>query len=310
MTKRNIYQEVTDQIIKALENGVVPWVKPWDPSSGLPINAVSRRAYRGINVPLLWVAAMEKNFSSDKWLTFKQAKDSGGAVRGGEKGTKVILWKPVKSKDDENSGNEKERFYPIVRSFTVFNVAQIDGLPLTKEKPVVWEPDALADQFLSLADVQHGGGRAFYAPTPDIVQLPHKASFDDAAGYYSTALHELVHWTGHTDRLNRLEKTPHGSPDYAREELTAEMGCAFLSATVGIKGNLQHPEYLGNWLKVLKGDNRAIFRAASKAQQAVDFLKEKRGKSAVSATLERLQTVQKVLPATGPSENVEAATAA
>jgi len=306
--RRNVYQEVTDQIVAALEKGVVPWVKPWDADSGLPVNAISGRTYRGINVPLLWAAAMDRNFKFDRWLTFKQAKDAGGNVRGGEKGTRIVLWKPIESKEDD-SVDEKKRTFPMVRSFTVFNVAQVDGLPPVKDKPQVWEPDVLAEQYLSLAKVQHGGGRAFFAPGPDIIQLPTRSSFPDSGSYYSTALHELVHWSGHKSRLDRVTKTPYGSPDYAREELVAEMGSAFITAEVGIKGKTEHPEYMAEWLKLLGSDNRVIFQAASKAQQAVDYLREKREKQTVKQALEGVQRVVASCPDTGPQENTSSVAA-
>ena len=304
---RNIYQDVTDQIIAALEKGVVPWVKPWDASSGLPVNAITGRSYRGINVPLLWASAIDRNFKFDRWLTFKQAKDAGGNVRGGEKGTRVVLWKPVESKEDEGSVDNKKRFFPLVKSFTVFNVVQVDDLPPVKEKPLVWEPDILAEQYLSLAKVQHSGGRAFFAPGPDIIQLPVQSSFPDSGSYYSTALHELVHWSGHDSRLDRLSKTPYGSPDYAREELVAEMGSAFLTAEVGIEGKTKHPEYMAEWLKLLGSDNRVIFQAASKAQQAVDFLRENREKQTVKQALEGLHRVATSCPNTRPTQELAAA---
>ena len=307
-TKRDLYREVTDQIIAKLEKGVVPWVKPWDSESSLPVNAVSGRNYRGINVPLLWAEAMEKGYQSDRWATFKQAKEAGGNVKRGEKGTTIVFWKPVESKEEEIQ-DDKKRFFPLLRAFTVFNVAQVDGLPPIKEKPVVWEPDVLADQFLSLANVQHGGGRAFFAPTPDIIQLPSRSSFPDHGSYYATALHELVHWSGHDSRLNRLSKTPYGSPDYAREELVAEMGSAFLTADAGIEGKTEHPEYLAEWLKILGSDKKAIFQAASKAQAAVDYLREEREKQTVKAVLESSQRVINSPPDTGPQENTSSVAA-
>ena len=307
-TKRDLYQEVTDQIIAKLEKGVVPWVKPWDSESSLPVNAVSGRNYRGINVPLLWAEAMEKGYQSDRWATFKQAKEAGGNVKRGEKGTTILFWKPVESKEEEIQ-DDKKRFFPLLRAFTVFNVAQVDGLPPVKERAVVWEPDVLADQFLSLAKVQHGGGRAFFAPTPDIIQLPARSSFPDSGSYYATALHELVHWSGHDSRLDRLSRTPYGSPDYVREELVAEMGSAFLTSEAGIEGKTEHPEYLAEWLKILGSDKKAIFQAASKAQAAVDYLREEREKQTVKAVLESSQRVINSPPDTGPQENTSSVAA-
>ena len=305
---KKLYEEVTQKMVAALENGVVPWIKPWDATSSLPTNIKTKRPYRGVNIALLWLSAMDRGFSTDRWLTFKQAKEVGGIVKGGEKGTRVVLWKPPTQSRNENDVDVPEkRVFPLVRSFTVFNEAQIDGLPKAKVKPVIWEPEELAEQFLSLADVQYGGDRAFFSPDKDIIQLPAKNSFSDTAGFYSTSLHEITHWTGHSDRLDRLEKTPYGSPEYAREELVAEMGAAFLCAETKIPGNLQHPEYLSHWLKILKKDSRAIFQAASKAQQAVDLLKDAREKQTVKTALERAQRVRAFRPDTCPAQESVAA---
>ena len=305
--RRDLFQEVTDGIVAALEKGVPPWSRPWDPGSGLPSNAISKRPYRGINVPLLWVASMDKGYSTDRWMTFKQAQEAGGHVESGEKGTRVILWKPVPIKGEVSENVEKSKTVPIIRSFILFNEAQVEGLPPKKEKPLIWETDDLAEQYLSLAEVQYGGGRAFYAPSPDLIQLPPRNAFEESGGFWSTALHELIHWTGHSDRLDRKSDGGHGSSGYAVEELVAEMGCAFLTAEIGIHGNFQHPEYLGHWLKVLKDDNRAIFRAASKAQAAFDFLKDIRENQTVRKALDRAQHVVTNNPETGQTQESVAA---
>ena len=305
--RRDLFKEVTDGIVTALENGVPPWVRPWDPGQGLPSNAISNRPYRGINVPLLWLASMDRGFSTDRWMTFKQAQEVGGHVKSGERGTRVILWKPVPIKDEVPVDSEKSKTIPIIRSFVVFNEAQVEGLPPRKEKLVIWESDDLAEQYLSLADVQYGGGRAFYAPSPDLIQLPPRNAFEESGGFWSTALHELVHWTGHSDRLDRKSDGGHGSPGYAVEELVAEMGAAFLTAEIGVPGDLQHPEYVGHWLKVLKDDNRAIFRAASKAQAAFDFLKDTREKQTVRKALDHTQHIVPNTLETGPTQESVAA---
>ena len=280
MTKarKNLYQEVTDNIIAALEDGVAPWVKPWDAKQGLPCNQASGRPYRGINIPILWTSAMNKGFASDRWMTFRQANQSGGSVKKDSKGTTVVFWKQMELADETACGQTEDkadqpRRIPMMRAFTVFNEEQISGISSEETtSPPSWEPNEEAERFMSRACIKHGGPRAFYSPDRDVIQLPPRDSFQDAASYHATALHELIHWTGHQSRLDRLKKTSFGSPDYAKEELTAEMGAAFLTASLGIQGNLQHPEYIASWLKALREDNRAIFRAASAGQAAVDFI--------------------------------------
>jgi antirestriction protein ArdC len=267
---RNIYQEVTDRIINALEQEMVPWQRPWADGNGMPHNLSTDRYYRGINVPLLWCSQFDRGFESDRWLTLRQANTLGARVKKGSKGTAIIFWKTRTIRVE--GADEPEATIPVARVYSVFNEDQIDGLPV-RDKPVAeWDPHVEAEKLMDRATVVHGGDRAFYAPNSDIIQLPPVEAFTDQGAYYSTALHELTHWTGHSSRLDRLKKGSTGGTDYAQEELVAEMGAAFLCAQLGIGGKLQHPEYIGHWLKVLKEDNRSVFRASSAAQKAVDYI--------------------------------------
>jgi len=271
---RDIYAEVTDSIIKALEAGTAPWVRPW--AGGGPRNAITGHEYRGLNVLLLSCRVMERGYADDRWLTFKQAQSNGGHVRKGEKSTMVTFWQFNKlAKKDAETGEETTRSVPLLRVYHVFNVAQCDGLTLKAPEANVFDltHDGARDTIAkSGAVVYHYGDRAFYDPAGDRIVLPQVEKFQDEAGYWTTALHELTHWTGHAKRLNRVFGKRFGDDAYAAEELVAEIGSAFLCARLKIAGRLQHPEYVASWLKVLKGDKRAIFTASSAAQKAADLL--------------------------------------
>jgi len=271
---KDLYQEVTDKILAQMEAGTAPWVRPWTGTEGgMPFNAVSGKAYRGINTMLLWSPV---GASGNAWLTYKQAADVGAQVRKGEKGSMIVFFKPW-SITDKNDPDSKARTVPILRSFTVFHTSQIDNLP-AKYLPVpvvaLPEPERIerAEKLMSQAIVNHGGDRAYYSTGTDAIQLPQIAQFVDVATYYATALHELTHWTGNKARLDREYGKRFGDTAYAREELVAEMGAAFLCAHAGIEGRMQHAEYLANWIQVLKNDKRAIVVAAGAAQKAADFV--------------------------------------
>jgi antirestriction protein ArdC len=274
---KDLYQEVTNKVIADLEAGVAPWVKPWQCSQkfgGQPYNAISGKPYRGINTLLLYAP----QFGSSAWMTYKQAHDVGANVRKGERGSMIVFYKPfvVEDKNAPIDGQEHTRTIPLLRMFHVFNIEQIDNLP-AKYAPKAddrteVERHAQAEAIMSQATVIHGGDRAFYGLLrDDAVHLPQPGVFRSMADYYGTALHELTHWTGAKHRLDREYGKRFGDSAYAREELVAEMGAAFLCAHCGIEGKLQHSEYIGNWLAVLKADKRAILIAAGAAQKAADF---------------------------------------
>jgi antirestriction protein ArdC len=274
-SQSDLYQSVTDRIIAALEAGTAPWVKPWrnDGSGGaLPHNAVTRRGYHGINVALLWMEEHARGYSSPQWLTFKQAADAGGHVRKGEKGTQIVFWQFRALKDRETG---EDRRVPMLKTYYVFNVAQCEDveLPSAKPRPVIGptEIDALIAK--TGADITHGGDRACYIPSRDAINMPNRAAFRSLEHYHGTLLHELTHWTAHAERCARDLSGRFGSQAYAAEELIAEMGSAFLCARLGVPHEqLQHADYLANWLQVLRDDNRAIFTAAKAAQTAADYV--------------------------------------
>ena len=242
VAQAEIYQQVTDQIIKQLERGVGEWRKGWSSiCSGLPRN-VAGRSYRGVNILLLWAAAQERGFDSSLWGTFNQWKKAGGHVKRGEKGTRIIFWRVVtESVTDPKTGQETEEQRFFCRQSVVFNMTQCAGDKLERFRTTRPSREFVgfgpAEEAISAtgADIRHMGSRAFYSPHSDFIQLPQKAAFDNESAYYSTALHELIHWSGHESRLNRLDKLGRfGDHAYAAEELVAELGAAFLAASLGI----------------------------------------------------------------------------
>ncbi|MEP9403651.1 ArdC family protein [Sphingomonas sp. VNH70] len=282
--RATLYDEVTGRIVAELEAGRFPWVQPWDAAAavpGLPRNASSGRAYSGINVLILWGEVIMRGYASQGWLTFRQALEAGGCVRKGERGTCVVFadrFTPEAEKERAAAEGGEARAVPFLKRFTVFNVAQCDGLPermLGRSPPLPpRELVPVAEALIEVcgADFRIGGAEAYYSPGDDYVRVPPQPAFRHQIDYYRTALHELGHWTGHATRLARDLSNPFGSAGYAREELVAELASAFLCAALGIEPSVRHADYLGSWLAVLRADNRAIFRAASLASKAADYL--------------------------------------
>jgi len=275
----DIYQSVTDSIIAALEAGVKPWSCPWQRvpgMSGLPSNYATGAAYSGMNIMLLWSSASEQGFNDSRWMTYKQAKAEGGQVRKGEHGTTAIFYTTLEKENDDGETD----YIPMLKTFTVFNVEQINGLPMSDEvvfPAVTFEPLPPAEALFlnSGATIIEKGQNAFFAPSTDEIHLPERRLFSDAANFYATGLHELIHWCGAKSRLNREMKGKFGSESYAFEELIAELGSAFLMADLGVVGEVQHESYIASWLKALKNDKRYIFKAASAASKAHRYLMDK-----------------------------------
>ncbi len=285
MATESTYERITNTIVKQLETGVAPWQRPWGSTSKLgPISRPIRdngQAYRGINVVQLWCEAADKGYSCPLWMTYQQAKDRGAHVRKGEKGTPVVYSSTFEKEVETIDGESAKVKIPFLRSYTVFNAQQIEGLDpaiLGIDRPTICTEgrDAKADAFLSRcgAEVRHGGDAAYYNPTTDHVQLPAFESFKSAHAYYSTWAHELIHWTGSDKRIGRTFGKRFGDEAYAIEELTAELGSAFLSADCGVsvEPREDHAAYLAAWLKVLKADARAIFAVAAAAEKAAAFV--------------------------------------
>lgn len=282
--RASLYAEVTARVIAELEQGRLPWVQPWDAAAcgcTMPANAMTGRRYSGINILILWAAVIEGRYASQRWLTYRQAQAAGGTVRKGERGTTVCYADRFTPKDEAERARDEEREarqLAFLKRFTLFNVEQCEGLPepLTElseavaETEIVPQVRALIDA--SGADFRVGGGEAYYSPGGDFVAVPPQGAFGEPINWYRTALHELGHWTGHRSRLDRNQRGRFGSADYAREELVAEMASAFACASLAIQPTVRHADYIGSWLAVLRDDERAIFRAASAASKAADYL--------------------------------------
>jgi len=282
----DIAQIITDRIIAELEKGSTPWVKPWKnlrgtPGDGMPYNPVSGTLYRGINH--FWLSMAQGSYTSPYWLTFKQAQSLGATVKAGSKGLPVVYWSVNKKESKDSAGETVTSAYAFIKHYYVFNVEQCDDLviPAIPEPP---KPDfdanpavmAIVDK-LELNGLTHAGNSAFYRPSRDEIVMPPMAAFNDADAYHATLLHESVHATGAHHRLDRdfSKAKRFGDEAYAFEELIAELGAAMLCAHVGVNGqglDSNHVAYIGNWLKVLKNDKKAILTAAAKAQQALDWL--------------------------------------
>jgi len=288
----DLYEQVTSQIIAALEAGTRPWSPSWATAT-LPLRS-NRIPYRGINIMLLWASTQLGGYSSPYWFTFKQAKELGGCVRKGEKGSMVVYSNTI-VRDGETDGDEK--VIPFLKRYVVFNLEQIDGLEDRYPAPALnvansdersIELDAAFERTgIALA---HGGHSAFYRPSTDSITLPAFGSFRSADAYYATLAHEMIHATGHKTRLGRDTLANYSTSDCerAKEELIAEIGAAYLCAALGTAAQERddHASYIASWLKVLRNDKRAIFKAATAAQAASDCVLALMGNHVVATDTE------------------------
>lgn len=288
--KKDIYTSVTAKIIADLEKGNLTWMKPWETApTGRPLRSYGM-PYQGVNVLILWMEAAEKGYTTPIWMTYKQAQELGGQVSKGQKGCQVVYANVYTKTETKETGEETERTIPFLKTYTVFNVEQIDGLPAHYyAKPEYTRNDKArieeAEHFFTAtgATIRHGGNKAYYSPALDAVQMPPFEAFHDAESYYSTLAHEVTHWTKHSTRLNREFEggKRFGEEGYAMEELVAELGAAFVCADLGIMPEPREDTaaYIQSWLKVLKDDKRAIFTAATHAQKAADFMHQHQSKA-------------------------------
>lgn len=285
--RKDVYETITAQIVADLESGIRPWLKPWSVehvagriTRPLRANGIP---YQGINVLMLWAAALERGYAAPFWMTFKQAVDLGAHVRKGEQGSLVVYADRIRrTETNAETGEDTETEIPFMKGYTVFNVDQIDDLPAhyyaapAPHSSTIQRIERAEAFFEALrAEVHHGGNRACYVISQDRIDLPPFEAFRDPESYYATRAHETIHWTRHESRLNReFGRKRWGDEGYAMEELVAELGSAFLSADLELTPEARddHAAYIGNWLEVLKRDKRAIFTAASYAQRAADFL--------------------------------------
>lgn len=289
----DLYQSITDRIVAQIEQGAADWRMPWHSRKHgateltLPRN-VAGRAYRSVNVPVLWTTAAALGYESPVWGTYKQWAERGAKVRKGEKATMVVFWKSRDIATENDDGETEAHRQLFAKAYFVFNAAQVDGYDAEKiGKPDASSEDLSESERIASADaffaatgstVRHGGNRAFYTSGGDFIQMPAFADFIDAQSYYSTLAHEHAHWTGAKARLDRDFSRRFGDQAYAFEELVAELGAAYLCAILGLSNEPRpdHAAYIASWLRVLKGDKKAIFMAASKAQAAADYLQSLR----------------------------------
>jgi antirestriction protein ArdC len=268
------YERITERIVSLLEQGTVPWHKPWQVKTGLPRNLITEKPYRGINPFLL----MAMGYESPHWLTFRQALQLGGNVKKGEKSCPVVFWKQLMVEDEKS---DKPHKIPLLRLYHVFNVSQCEGLKnpsAAKVEPfTVTKPAEIVANMPQPPTVKHGMTEAFYSPSDDTVGMPEPKRFDTDDAYHAALFHELVHATGHEKRLKRtsiVERNGFGSDPYCKEELIAELGSAFLCGQAGIVELTidNSAAYLQSWLKRLKEDKTLIVYAAAQAQKAADFV--------------------------------------
>ena len=310
MSAEEIYQAVTDRMVRALEQGVVPWRTPWTPA-GRPRSMSTGSAYRGVNTWLLALASREHGWQSPWFGTYRQVQEQGGQVRKGEKATLVTFWKTLDKQDrDPQTGEVTTRAIPMLRKFPVFNADQADGLPARfhpepgEERPIA-APQAVLDAYIGQPgaprlshDVQ---GQAYYDPAADQIRLPPMTGHRSPEHYYATAYHEAAHSTGHASRLNRDGITSadatFGSHEYGKEELVAQMAASMLCAETGIDTDeifQDSAAYIGSWLQTIKGDPRMVVSASAAAQKATDMITEP-----------SRQALQEAEPAARPAQDRE-----
>lgn len=286
-TRKDCYTEITNAILADLENGIHPWVRPWEPGAGTPCRPLRNTGepYRGINVLWLWSVAARRGYRSPYWFTYKQAVDLGAYVRKGEKSSPVVYSSLYLKTEDDDAREPEEKRIPFLKAYSVFNADQVEKLPerfIDTTPPAPRGPldipgaDRVREFFRNTrAQFRTDNEQAYYSVLEDAIYSPPLSAFPDADRFFSTLAHELTHWTGHPSRLPRkFPRAGIGLSNYAREELIAELGAAFLCADLGV--NLtprpDHADYIGDWLQVLRNDKRAIFHAAAVAQKATDFL--------------------------------------
>ncbi len=292
-----VYEIVTNRILEMLEKGVIPWARPWRGGELSPRSLMTGHAYRGINVLLTGC----QSYESPYWLTYRQALEVGAQVRRGEKGTPIVFWSTRGVEDQGGTQKEgKKKEIPIIRFYTVFNVAQVEGLKLSRktlypgtlaepQPPIEWA-ERIARDFKGCPEIREGMDHACYRPSDDVIEIPSRESFTSSEGYYSVLFHEMTHATGASGRLNRdtLRKiAAFGDHSYSQEELVAELGSAYLCAEAGIGARVieNQASYIDGWVRALKADSRAVITASAQAQKAVDWILEKRAVQESSETV-------------------------
>jgi antirestriction protein ArdC len=278
--KADVYEQITNTIVSAIEEGAGKYEMPWHTLSA-PLNAANRKPYRSVNVLMLWATAQKHAYTSNEWATYRQWQEAGAQVRKGERSTTVVFWKFYDRAEEqqEDSDAPEERPRCFARCYHVFNASQVDGyIPEIQEQLPESVRIQNADRFFASlpAVIKHGGDRAFYSPTGDFIQIPAFAQFKSPKGYVCTLAHECAHWSGAPPRLNRDLSGRFGDERYSMEELIAELTSCYICAELQIQSEprVDHAPYLSCWLRVLKSDKKAIFAAASKAQEAASYLQQ------------------------------------
>jgi antirestriction protein ArdC len=273
----DVFENITARIVALLEagktGGSITW-KGQGESGRIPYNIKTGAPYSGANVLSLWITSHEAGYGSNAWMTFKQARDLGGNVRKGEKGTVGIYFDKVERPDQASDSPDATVLVPFAKAFHLFNLDQVEGIPSPDPKES-WDPIARAEEVVakSGASIEEGGTRAYYSSKEDRIHVPDRGRFQSPENFYAVELHELTHWSGHGSRLARDLKNRFGSEAYAMEELVAELGAAFLCAETGVEGKLEHhANYVESWLRVLKHDKRAVVTAASAASKAATYV--------------------------------------
>jgi antirestriction protein ArdC len=276
----SVFEIITEKILSHLDNGVIPWRKPWTGKAGIPRNLVTGKPYRGINLFLL----MAECYSSPYWLTFRQVQDKGGSIKKGEKSSLVIFWKFREVEEiDKKTGEPEKKEIPMLRYYRIFNILQTEGMDYPQPEASInhLEPiaqaETLVEEYKDKPEIRHGFLRACYAPSEDLIKMPALNSFFNPEEYYSTLFHECVHSTGSPKRLDRptlTESQGFGSESYAQEELVAEMGAAFLCGISGISQTTieNSAAYIQGWRDTIAKDPKLVIMAAAQAQKAVSYI--------------------------------------
>lgn len=283
MSYKEVCEKITNLIVEKLEEGTVPWRKPWRVNDNqMPKNLVSDKSYSGINFFMLLVFG--SNYRSPYWITYKQARERGGFVKKGEKGLPIIYWNFVENLVENSNGDFDLEKVPFLKTYTVFNVEQCDGInyPEIKEvEKLQFEPIEKAEKIISCykdkPKIVFGGNRACYSSLKDLIKLPEKGNFFSIEEFYATYFHELVHSTGHESRLNRDTmkiSSYFDNQEYSKEELIAEMGASMLSGLSDVINPVieNSVSYLDGWIKALKEDSRLLIQAGAQAQKAVEYI--------------------------------------
>jgi antirestriction protein ArdC len=282
---RDLYQEATDRIIKALEAGTTPWQKPWESVDTGPLrNGASGNSYHGINTLMLYCSSLERGFTDPRWLSFKQCQQNGWKIKKGAKSERVYFYKPLEVDErdftgvpviDAATGLPRKKQIPFLQASPVFNAQEIEGIPSLAPGTMKFSPIEAGEAILQRCpvEIRYGGNSAHYNPTADTIGMPERSQWKSSEAFYATLAHEMIHSIGHKDRCNREFGQRFGDSSYAMEELVAEMGSVQLGMETGLPSQIDnHASYVDHWLKVLKADKKALFVAAAKASQAVDFV--------------------------------------